>query len=102
MPRKIIRFVSLLLLFCLFFEQSGLAQVAAELNLGAHLSNLHNSAILPEKPFRPLHLRYLSYEPLQNSFRLLLDKGDEYKEHRERANEYKDCLPLARLSLRKN
>ncbi|MCX7661989.1 MAG: hypothetical protein N2Z79_04835, partial [Candidatus Omnitrophica bacterium] len=37
--------------------------------------------------FRPLHLRYLSYDNLANSFQLLLDKGDSPKIKQE---EFKD------------
>lgn len=48
--------------------------MATQLNLAGYLGSLH-SAFTPDK-FRPLHLRYLSYDNLNNSFRLLLDKGD--------------------------
>jgi hypothetical protein len=68
---KIIYFVICLLLI---FQQSGFAQVAAELNIAGQLMILHNSLTVDK--FRPLHLRYLSYDPSQNNFRLLLDKGD--------------------------
>jgi len=47
--------------------------MAVSLNITGHLSSLHNS-IVPDT-FRPLHLRYLSFSPLDNSFKLLLDKG---------------------------
>ncbi|MFA5311480.1 MAG: hypothetical protein WC355_04120, partial [Candidatus Omnitrophota bacterium] len=74
MKKKLVRILSILLCFCLIFEQSAFAQVAAELNITGHLSSLYGS-IFPDK-FRPLHLRYLSYDNLNNQFKLLLDKGD--------------------------
>jgi len=69
-PTKIIAF---LLSFLLIFEQSGFAQVAAQLDIAGHLSAMR-SAMTVDK-FRPLHLRYLQYDPAQNNFRLLIDKG---------------------------
>src|SRR3989338_10553648 len=73
-PRQIFRLISFILCFLLIFEQSGFAQVAAQLDLSGHLGALRSS-LFPDK-FRPLHLRYLSYSPDTNNFRLLLDKGD--------------------------
>jgi len=75
MPRKVSKIIAFVLCFLLCFEQSGFAQAAAvELNLAGHLASLHQN-IFSEK-FRPLHLRYLSYDNLKNNFKLLLDKGD--------------------------
>jgi len=88
MPRKAYKLVSLLLVILLVFQQSGFAagggtpadpirrgaQVAAQLDIASHLSALRSSFV-PDK-FRPLHLRYLSYNSQENTFRLLLDKGD--------------------------
>ncbi|MDD2751505.1 MAG: hypothetical protein PHN59_00005, partial [Candidatus Omnitrophica bacterium] len=77
MPRRVVRILSLLLCFFLIFEQSGFAQVAGQLNVSGYLAQLR-SAIVADK-FRPLHLRHLSFEPNQNNFQLLLDKGDTQK-----------------------
>ncbi len=55
----------------------GFAQVAVELDLSAHFTRLHNSISVDK--FRPLHLRYLSYDAANNNFKLLLDKGDSAK-----------------------
>lgn len=74
MSGKIRKILSFLLCFCFLFEQIGLAQVAQTLDISGHLAQLHNS-LFPDK-FRPLHLRYLSYDNIANSFKLLLDKGD--------------------------
>src|SRR3989338_2531730 len=74
MPRKIFKLISFLLCVCLLFQQSGFAQVAGQLDISAHLAGLRNSFI--QDKFRPLHLRYLSYDNQANNFRLLLDKGD--------------------------
>ncbi|MDI6758532.1 MAG: metallophosphoesterase [Candidatus Omnitrophota bacterium] len=73
MPRKIIKILSLLLCFCLFFEQVGFAQGAAQLDIASHLTKLRNSLI--QDKFRPLHLRYLQYNPQENNFQLYLDRG---------------------------
>ncbi|MFH0738927.1 MAG: HEAT repeat domain-containing protein [Candidatus Omnitrophota bacterium] len=54
-------------------QQLGFAQISAELNIAGHLSALRNPLVIDK--FRPLHLRYLSYDTLHNNFRLLLDKG---------------------------
>ena len=74
MPKKLLKIISLLLCLTLLFEQSGFAQVAGELDISGYLSSLHSSII--QEKFRPLHLRYLSYDNLNNNFKLLLDKGD--------------------------
>lgn len=71
MLRKII---SLALSFGLLFQQIGFAQVATELNLTGFLSKI--SPISVQDKFRPLSLRYFSYDSLNNNFKLLLDKGD--------------------------
>jgi len=73
-PRKLSKFISLLICFCFIFEQTGFAQVAGELDLSAHFLKLSGS--LTQDKFRPLHLRYLSYDAVANNFKLLLDKGD--------------------------
>src|SRR3989338_2010337 len=70
---KFFKIVAFLLCFFLYFEQSGFAQVAAQLDISTHLAGLRN-AFAPDI-FRPLHLRYLSYNPIENNFHLFLDKG---------------------------
>ncbi|MFA5177041.1 MAG: hypothetical protein WC440_02690, partial [Candidatus Omnitrophota bacterium] len=74
MKRKFPKIFYFLVCFLLIFEQSGFAQAAAELNLAGHFIRLHQ-AIATDR-FRPLHLRYLSYDSLNNNFNLFLDKGD--------------------------
>ncbi len=74
MPRKVYKSLCFLLCFFFIFEQSGFAQVAGQLNAPVYLLNL--SSILVADKFRPLHLRYLSYDPADNSLDILLDKGD--------------------------
>lgn len=74
MPRKVVKLVSLLVCLCFFFQQTGFAQVAGELNIVGYISSLRNSVV--QDKFRPLHLRYLSYNPRENNFKLLLDKGN--------------------------
>ncbi len=74
MRGKTRRILSLVLSFGLLFQQMGFAQVAAELNLANYLSRI-GSNIAQEK-FRPLHLRYFSYDSLNDNFKVLLDKGD--------------------------
>ncbi|MDP2941363.1 MAG: metallophosphoesterase [Candidatus Omnitrophota bacterium] len=82
MSKKPTKILALILSFLLIFEQSGFAQIAgsttlttgAQLDISAHLTALRQS-LTPDK-FRPLRLRYLSYNPSDNKFYLLLDKGD--------------------------
>jgi len=61
------------LCFLLCLQQTSLAEMAVSLDIAGHLAALHNSIV--SDTFRPLHLRYLSFNPLDNSFKLLLDKG---------------------------
>ncbi|MDO9572547.1 MAG: hypothetical protein Q7J37_01530 [Candidatus Omnitrophota bacterium] len=74
MKRKFPKILYFLVCFLLIFEQSGFAQVAGQLDISRYFSGLSSSLSLDK--FRPLHLRYLSYDNLNNSFNLLLDKGD--------------------------
>lgn len=71
-PRKIF---SLVLVLSLIFQQIGFAQVANQLNIGNYLSGA-GSSIVQDK-FRPMELRYFSYNSLNDNFKLLLDKGDD-------------------------
>jgi hypothetical protein len=68
------RIISLVLSFGMLFQQISFAQVAVELNLANHLAMM-SSGLKVEK-FRPIHLRYFSYDSLNDNFKLLLDKGD--------------------------
>ncbi|MFA5286881.1 MAG: hypothetical protein WC394_01235, partial [Candidatus Omnitrophota bacterium] len=77
MSRKITKILSLFLCFCLIFEQSAFAQSAVALNISNHLASLHSTLTIDK--FRPLHLRYLQFNPAQNNFNLLIDKGDQFK-----------------------
>jgi hypothetical protein len=74
MKKKLVKILSILLCLCLIFEQSAFAQVAAQLDIAGHLNTLRSSFL--QDKFRPLHLRYISYDTLNNNFKLLLDKGD--------------------------
>ncbi len=78
--RKFPKFIYFLVCFLLIFEQSGFAQVAAELDISSHLA-LFRSSLISDK-FRPLHLRSLQYLPQNNSFKLLIDKGDQFSQNR--------------------
>jgi len=77
MPRKVKKVIVFSLCFLLLFEQSGFAQIAGQLDVSGYINQLRSS--LTQDKFRPLHLRYLSYDSLQNNFKLLLDKGDQHK-----------------------
>jgi hypothetical protein len=72
--QKITKIIVVFLCFLLIFQQAGFTEMAVQLNLGGYLGGLHSG--FPQDKFRPLHLRYLSYDNFNNSFRLLLDKGD--------------------------
>lgn len=58
----------------LCFEQSGFAQIAGQIDFSGYITQLRNSLV--QDKFRPLHLRYLHYDPQANNFKLLLDKGN--------------------------
>ncbi len=75
MSKYIIKIFAFILSFCLLFEQSGFAQVAGQVDLSGHFASLIQS-VRQSDVFRPLHLRYLSYNNQTNNFKLLLDKGN--------------------------
>ncbi|MEW6009612.1 MAG: hypothetical protein AB1629_08275 [Candidatus Omnitrophota bacterium] len=74
MKERIKRILSLVLSFGLLFQQVGFAQMATELNIANSLSRIGSSIV--QDRFRPLHLRYFSYDNLNDNFKILLDKGD--------------------------
>ncbi len=83
MRKRTSKILAIVLSFILIFQQSlpagrqaAFAQIAAELNITGHLIALHNSFTVDK--FRPLHLRYLQYLPQENSFKLLLGRGDQF------------------------
>ncbi|MDD5432433.1 MAG: GNAT family N-acetyltransferase [Candidatus Omnitrophica bacterium] len=78
MQTKLTRILAFLLCFLLIFEQSGFAQVAGQLDIAGSLSLLRNT-LIPDV-YRPLHLRYLSFDSLNNNFNILVDKGS-LKDH---------------------
>src|SRR3989339_907182 len=65
--------ISLILSLSLIITQPIFAQGLAQLNIAQYLSQIHPPAT---DSFRPTQLRYFSYNNLNNSFRILLDKGD--------------------------
>src|SRR3989339_1599092 len=69
------RIAHFFLCFCLIFEQPVFAQVARTLDISSYFNQARN-AVIPQDKFRPLHLRYISYDSQSNDFQLLLDKGD--------------------------
>ncbi|HCD38153.1 MAG TPA: hypothetical protein DEQ77_05455, partial [Candidatus Omnitrophica bacterium] len=69
------KLLSIVLTIGLLFNQGGVIYAAGELNLSSYLSQLHTSLVKPDI-FRPVHLRYFSYDSLNNSYKILLDKGD--------------------------
>jgi len=75
MKKKYSKIISIFLCGLLIFQQTCFAEVVSvELNIASHFTPL-SGRILPDK-FRPLHLRSISYDQLNNRFNLLLDKGD--------------------------
>jgi len=65
--------ISLILSLSLIITQPIFAQGLAQLNLAQYLGQARPAAT---DIFRPVQLRYFSYDNLNNSFRILLDKGD--------------------------
>lgn len=74
MNGRLRRTLSLVLALGLLFQQVSFAQVAVELNIADHLAIMSNR-LITEK-FRPLHLRYFSYDLNSDNFKVLVDKGD--------------------------
>ncbi|MFA6217749.1 MAG: hypothetical protein WDL87_08895 [Candidatus Omnitrophota bacterium] len=68
------RILAIVISFSLLFQQLGFAQVAAELNVGGYLHKMNSNLVIDK--FRPMHLRYFSYDAGNNNIRVLLDKGD--------------------------
>jgi hypothetical protein len=71
--------ISFLISFCFLFEQIGFAQIAGQMDISGRMSGLIGSVVYEN--YRPVHLRYLLYDQLNNDFKLLLDKGS-VKENR--------------------
>ena len=69
--------ITILMSFCLLFEQSGFAQVAGPLALPAFVGGLTAG-----DTFRPAHLRSMSYQPLEDNFKTILDKGSAKEKDR--------------------
>ena len=80
MPHRYNKLISLTLCVLLLLEQTGFAQTVS-LNLANYLNQAPKPAV--SDTFRPLHLRYLSYDNLNQDFKLLLDKGDTPKSQLE-------------------
>ena len=75
MPHNPNKLISLFISFCLILEQTAFAQA---IDLSHYFAHSAKSVIKNDK-FRPLHLRYISYDSQSNDFKLLLDKGDFLK-----------------------
>ena len=58
----------------LIISQPIFAQGVAQINLGNYLRTVGSS--MAADKFRPLHMRYFSYDAVTDNFQLLLDKGD--------------------------
>ena len=65
--------ISLILSLSLVITQPIFAQGLAQLNLAQYLGQARPAVT---DSFRPTQLRYFSYDNINNSFRILLDKGD--------------------------
>ena len=68
------KFSSLLISLCLIFQQVGFASMATELNIAGHLSKM-SSAFVADK-FRPVHIRFFSFDAQNDNIKVMLDKGD--------------------------
>jgi len=73
---KTSKILSIFLSALLLFQQTGLAQVASSVDISGKFASLRQS-FSPEARYRPLHLRYLSFDSANNNFKLLIDKGSD-------------------------
>ncbi|MFA6358294.1 MAG: hypothetical protein WCY09_06485 [Candidatus Omnitrophota bacterium] len=65
--------IALVISFVLLFEQSGFAQVAEQLDISNRFNQL--ASVLSLEKSRTLHFRYLAYDRINNSLKVILDKG---------------------------
>lgn len=75
MSLKLKKLISLIFCLPLILQQSGLAQNIGAVDISKYLG-LKPPIASPGDTFRPVHLRYLHYDSLDNSFKLFLDRGD--------------------------
>ena len=67
------KLISIFLSFTFITTQPVFAQGVAQLNMAQYLGSMPTAAA---DRFRPLHMRYFSYDINADNFQLLLDKGD--------------------------
>ncbi|MBP7216786.1 MAG: hypothetical protein KBA46_05820 [Candidatus Omnitrophica bacterium] len=79
--KKTNRITSLFISLTLIFQQTGFAQMAASLDVGKFMGLTQPKLVSTQ--FRPLHLRYFSYDALNNEIKVLLDKGDAKVDERQ-------------------
>jgi len=72
-----IKVVAFLLCFILAFEQSGFTQVVEQLDISNTIGNFLNP--FPALPFYSPQLRYISYDKLNQSFKIILSKANSSK-----------------------
>jgi hypothetical protein len=76
-PAFLTRLICLLLCFFIFFEQSGFCQVV---DISPYMEERFLAPLVagprPDHKFRPVHLRYMSYDDAANHFKLIMDRGD--------------------------
>ncbi|MDD2680154.1 MAG: hypothetical protein PHO03_05110, partial [Candidatus Omnitrophica bacterium] len=65
---------SLLISLCLAFQQIGFASIATELNVAGHLSRMSGGFV--QDRFRPVHIRFFSFDKQSDNIKVMLDKGD--------------------------
>ena len=103
MRSKLRKVLSLALTISLLFQQIGFAQIATELNIAGYLSRIGSN--LSVDKFRPLHLRYFSYDSLNDNFKVLVDKGDQFSGSRGHfpldlsGNSLKESVPWSEAKL---
>ena len=68
------KLISIFLSFTFITTQPVFAQGVAQLNMAQYLGSMPTAAA---DKFRPLHMRYFSYDIKADNFQLLLDKGNE-------------------------
>ncbi|HAH19794.1 MAG: hypothetical protein A2Y00_10745 [Omnitrophica WOR_2 bacterium GWF2_43_52] len=66
--------IAVFLSFNFLFTQCLFAQGVAQLNIGSYLRTATSSMAVDK--FRPVHMRYFSYDIATDKFEMLLDKGD--------------------------
>ncbi|MBI4982648.1 MAG: hypothetical protein HZC15_05895 [Candidatus Omnitrophica bacterium] len=85
MSKKLNQIAAIILSTTLIFQQVGFAQVAAQLDLSSQFVKLGSQFV--QDKFRPVQMRYFSYDVSKHDFQILLDMGNQHLDNRKQSTE---------------